>query len=100
MNKLEFKGTDGKWTLTTNPLEIGNFKSSVWSTNKFGEEIGSELIADVEKNENAHLIAAAPDLLKAAIDFLEKVESGRARSTDSYNKFKSAVYKALNLQEE
>jgi hypothetical protein len=45
---------------------------------------------------NAKLIAAAPELLQAALDFIGKVESGRARSTDSYNKFKAAVQKATN----
>ena len=48
---------------------------------------------------DANLISAAPDLLQAAIDFIEKVDDGRARSTDSYNKFKLAVHKALNIKE-
>jgi hypothetical protein len=30
-------------------------------------------------------------LVSAAEDFIDKVESGRARSTDSYNKFKKAL---------
>ena len=33
-------------------------------------------------------------LLVAAKDFVEKVESGRARSVDSYAKFKAAIAKA------
>lgn len=33
------------------------------------------------------------DLIDAAKDFIEKVDTGRARSTDSYNKFKRALIK-------
>lgn len=97
--EMKFKGNEGSWSTTTNPLEVGNFRASVWRTKKFGNEVGSTLIADVENVQDADLIAAAPDLLQAAIDFIEKVESGRARSTDSYNKFKLAVNKALNITE-
>lgn len=46
---------------------------------------------------NAKLISAAPDLLAFAIDFVEKVESGRAKSTDSYNKAQAAIAKALTI---
>ncbi len=37
---------------------------------------------------------AAPELLEVAKDFVDKVESGRARSKDSYAKFKAAIAKA------
>lgn len=36
------------------------------------------------------------ELLEAAQDFINKVDTGRARSTDSYNKFKAAINKALS----
>ncbi len=41
------------------------------------------------------LFNAAPLLLEAALDFVNKVDEGRARSTDSYNKFKNAINKAI-----
>ncbi len=37
---------------------------------------------------------AVKDLLEAAKDFVNKVETGRARSKDSYAKFKAAIAKA------
>ncbi len=37
---------------------------------------------------------AQADLLEAAKDFVNKVETGRARSVDSYAKFKAAIQKA------
>lgn len=43
------------------------------------------------------IISAAPDLLAFAIDFVEKVESGRTKSTDSYNKAKAAIAKATTI---
>jgi len=43
---------------------------------------------------NAHLIAAAPELLKACEDFVAKVDYGAARSTQSYNQMKVAISKA------
>ena len=44
-----------------------------------------------EEHANARLIAAAPDLYACCKDFVEKVESGRARSKDSYAKMKAAL---------
>ena len=38
-------------------------------------------------------VAIHEDLQSAADDFICKVESGRARSVDSYNKFKAALEK-------
>ncbi len=37
---------------------------------------------------------AVIDLLEAAKDFVNKVETGRARSVDSYAKFRAAIAKA------
>lgn len=50
--------------------------------------------ADAELEANARLIAAAPDLLDAAIEFCRKAESGEAKSSKSYAAFKSAIAKA------
>lgn len=89
---MEFKGTPGPW-------EIGYFvRSDVFA--KGGMKWVSTLVSDnldgtEEDSANAKLVAAAPELLEAAIDFVRKVESGLAKSTDSYNKFKSAINKAI-----
>ena len=53
----------------------------------FGE--GSE-----EGYANARLIAAAPDLLAACVEFVRKVECGEARSKRSYAQMKAAIKKA------
>lgn len=50
-------------------------------------------IAD-EMVANAKLIAAAPDLLEACIEFVRKVEAGEARSIRSYAQMKAAIKKA------
>lgn len=48
--------------------------------------------------EHAHLIAAAPDLLAACEAFVQKVETGKARSTESYNQMKAVIAKAKGIK--
>ncbi len=55
---------------------------------------GKYLEVLIRKSPASGLIAAFPDLLEAAKDFVDKVETGRARSKDSYAKFKAAIKKA------
>jgi hypothetical protein len=47
-----------------------------------------------ECTANAKLIAAAPDLFAACVEFCRKVEVGEARSTASYEQMKAAIEKA------
>jgi len=47
-----------------------------------------------EREANARLIAAAPDLLAACAEFVRKVECGEARSIRSYRQMKAAIAKA------
>lgn len=95
--KLEFKGTPGPWAVMTDDFD-GH--CVINPTSDFGIEfIAKNIQQGYDDGEaDANLIAAAPDLLEAAIDFIEKVDTGRARSTDSYNKFKLAVHRALNIE--
>lgn len=54
---------------------------------------------DNEAHENAaYAIAAIPDLLEAAKEFVAKVERGEARSKQSYAAFKAAIAKAEGKQ--
>ncbi len=86
---MEFKGTKGPWH-----LEDGGRGS--WVCNSGGEYAAiSAGITDEVAEANGYLIAAAPDLLKACMDFIEKVDSGRARSVKTYGQMKAAVEKAL-----
>ncbi len=56
-------------------------------------EVG--IFCDVEMEvANFTLMTAAPVLLEAAKDFVRKVDEGRARSVDSYTKFKDAIAQA------
>jgi len=93
----EFKGTSGVWsidpkikTVIRNDQERGVATVSVYTSNQNTIEV------DAENEANAKLIAAAPELLAFALDLIEKVESGKAKSTDSYNKAKLAINKALD----
>lgn len=42
----------------------------------------------------ANLIAAAPELYEACVEFVRKVERGEARSTKSYEQMRQAIAKA------
>ena len=54
-----------------------------------------ELEEVAETDSNARLIAAAPDLLAACVEFVRKVEDGDARSTRSYAQMKAAIAKVV-----
>lgn len=69
---MDFKGTKGKWQMTTSALECDHNTevATIWGDSEYGE--GATLIAHIDKgagNEkaiaNAQLIAAAPELLEA-----------------------------------
>ena len=47
---------------------------------------------------NAHLIAAAPDLLEACVSFVKAFEDGGNIDRDVYNEAKATIHKALNIQ--
>lgn len=49
---------------------------------------------------NALMIKHCGELFKACVNFINKVESGRARSTESYNEMKRAVELSLGLIKE
>jgi hypothetical protein len=105
---MEFKGTKGKW-------EVKHSESKD-AFNIIGTALGSKykiarcpyiLVEDngvlsrgynqketAEVEANANLIAMAPELLEAMIEFVERVDKGEVRSTKTYNKFKELIAKA------
>lgn len=94
MEKLEFKGTKGKWTYSEQQGKPGHcFVAQV-----FAELSVAEITPRDNQDEataNAKLMAASKDLLKCCLDFVEKVDSGKARSTKSYAQMNKAIKKAL-----
>jgi hypothetical protein len=84
----EGKHTPGPWSFETGTGRgawIG--RDGSWSALACGDD-------DETAVANAHLIAAAPDLLNACEEFVRKVEAGEARSTHSYTQMKAAIAKA------
>lgn len=64
-------------------------------------ELDAQLDCDVDTDEqlarmnaDAHLIAAAPDLLAACREFVRKCETGQASSVRSYAQMQAAIAKA------
>lgn len=96
MSEYQFKGTPGKWKVTkigeANPMVNScgfhelEPRMDIWFSNAHTVKSASEALA------NAHLIAAAPDLLEACVAALEVVDS-----REVYEKLQQAIHKALNL---
>ncbi len=77
------KHTPGPWGSQDNPVLVRgcNFLSHAHYETELGRA-------------NARLIAAAPDLLAACVEFVRKVDAGEARSTKSAAQMRAAIAKA------
>jgi hypothetical protein len=94
------KFTPGPWEVS-----IGNSGSIFGDLNNpahdgdnpyIGTVAGIGVDEDIpECTANAKLIAAAPDLYAACVEFCRKVEAGEAKSTASYEQMKAAIAKAI-----
>lgn len=90
---------------TPGPWDIQKMYGIIWigTPKRYGQL--DELILHINQDENykdekkernlanAKLIAAAPDLYAACVEFCRKVEAGEARSTESYKQMKAAIQK-------
>jgi hypothetical protein len=95
------KFTPGPWALTEEYKHLP-YRQSVYT---IADGITDDIICHSPLTEehpgclvnweaNAKLIAAAPDLFAACVEFCRKVEAGEARSTASYEQMKAAIEKA------
>lgn len=98
MSELEFKGTEGNWKVEYD--EFDGF-CVVNSESDFGTEfIAKNIQQGYDEGENdAYLIAAAPDLLKACVYYMENYRP-EFDSQLMFSKFQQAVHKALNIKEQ
>lgn len=87
--------TPGPWHINREQVEVIEGKLSVESDDGY-------FIAQVDEgdaqNGNAQLIAAAPELLAACIEFVRKCDAGEAKSKRSYAQMSAAIAKATNQQ--
>lgn len=85
---------------TPGPLEVVESRDKlsfhVRSINDLNDGFATATCQGPNKEGNAYLYAAAPDLLEACQEFVRKVEAGQARSNKSYQQMKTAISKALN----
>ena len=97
----EFKGTKEEWLPTFNISKERGVRTSGGficflpkPSHYHGQDDRYE--RELEENKaNANLIATAPELLEACLEFVRKVDCGEARSIRSYKQMKSAIDKAL-----
>ena len=87
----EVKFTPGPWKVIK-VSGSGNCAFDIYTDNY--DVVSSSLMQVIRKEEDAHLIAAAPDLYAACEEFVRKVDAGEARSTRSYAAMKAALAKA------
>lgn len=98
MDKYEFKGTKENWNHDIRYIVAFTDDDKMIQICEIYSPANDIKYHSPDKaRANAHLIAAAPDLLQACIDFVEKVNRGEAKSTKSYSQMKSAIHKALNI---
>lgn len=95
---MEFKGTKKQWGVNGNLVQV-NIKDPANTTticSVYGDT------ADPEKKANINLISAAPNLLEAAIYWLENFESddpNKLIEETMFHGFKNAVNKALKSKQ-
>lgn len=95
-NKYEFKGTKGDWEVVADYKisTIGGRPHAQAYCMAVGLQPNGRLIEDLEGKANAHLIAAAPDLLQACIGIANELHDTDARREPII----AAIHKALNIQ--
>ena len=97
-----FKGTPGPWKVAQS---LDDTSIGVIPQDGVFAEDGLAPICIVtpvkQMNEfdlpNATLIAAAPEMLEAMQEFVDRVEKGEVRSVKTYAKFKSIIAKATTI---
>lgn len=112
--KFQFKGTPGAWKVGKPEFtgegrnKHGFYPINASSWLSFIRVFKHEMRTDKEATANANLIAAAPDLLDACIDMVDKL-CGEQEADDELKKglgapiyysmlsMRAAIHKALNL---
>lgn len=88
---IEAKHTKGPWEVDSVPLELGSGEFLTVQTVGDGPHIAF-VFSDMEAD--AHLIAAAPDLLAACQALLKEYEPGCIGEHDVVRRAKAAIAKA------
>ncbi|EDV1487959.1 hypothetical protein ACLIX5_001280 [Salmonella enterica subsp. enterica serovar Bredeney] len=92
---MEFKGTKGEWGIMMDDDEIKIIQSSSFE-NGAGWRSYVAICNEVQCSEDAHLIAAAPELLEALQLLLNAWSNGSSKDiSNAERKSRSAISKAL-----
>ncbi|EBQ4421900.1 hypothetical protein BHY01_22075 [Salmonella enterica] len=92
---MEFKGTKGEWGIMMDDDEIKIIQSSSFE-NGAGWRSYVAICNEVQCSEDAHLIAAAPELLESLQLLLNSWSNGSSKDiSNAERKSRSAISKAL-----
>lgn len=92
---MEFKGTKGEWGIMMDDDEIKIIQSSSFE-NGAGWRSYVAICNEVQCSEDAHLIAAAPELLEALQLLLNSWSNGSSKDiSNAERKARAAISKAL-----
>lgn len=98
---MEFKGTPAPWIIIDGDDYFNITAKSTESSPNYMPLLDSDSIGMIEMRANAHLIAAAPELLEALIELTESAKEsidGLGDLSDAIDTAKSAIAKALGQQ--
>ncbi|ECB7314896.1 prophage protein [Salmonella enterica] len=92
---MEFKGTKGEWGIMMDDDEIKIIQSSSFE-NGAGWRSYVAICNEVQCSEDAHLIAAAPELLESLQLLLNSWSNGSSKDiSNAERKARAAISKAL-----
>ncbi|MEY0557596.1 hypothetical protein WOB53_02825 [Providencia rettgeri] len=98
---MEFKGTPAPWIIIDGDDYFNITAKSTESSPNYMPLLDSDSIGMIEMRANAHLIAAAPELLEALIELTESAKEaidGLGDLADAIDTAKAAIAKALGQQ--
>ena len=98
---MEFKGTPAPWIIIDGDDYFNITAKSTESSQNYMPLLDSDSIGMIEMRANAHLIAAAPELLEALIELTESAKEaidGLGDLSDAIDTAKAAISKALGQQ--
>jgi len=86
--------TKGLWEYENGSIIATDTGNCIAILNSYAPD-DEDAVPQAQIDADGRLLAAAPVLLTACVEFVRKVECGEAKSTRSYQQMKAAISKAI-----